>query len=282
MLSQGDKTNDTSLFSLTKEYLAYARGKNISSVYLGLVHRLDRVSSGVLVLAKRSKSAARLSEVLRERKNVQKHYVACVIGQAPASGVLEDLLYTPGGNEGQGQGGGGGGGGKGKGKFDSNKNKTRVVSPSFTPPNGDTTAIKFAQLEYTSLGTVDKHPKDIIETLLHVRPITGRKHQIRAQLSESKLPIVWDSKYGASTRSSKERGIALHALAMVIPHPAEMEGTPMVITAKIPEIWGTHFGERVFSVCNDLTARLEASATVTGAGPGTGKDSTNIISTGTV
>lgn len=105
MLSQGDSTNDTSMFSLSRQYLAHNRGKeDPTSVYLGLTHRLDRVSSGVLVLAKRTKAAARISEHLRLRMNVQKHYLCVVHGSVPAlaeslPGVhLEDLLIVPAGS----------------------------------------------------------------------------------------------------------------------------------------------------------------------------------------
>lgn len=248
MLSQGDSTNDASMFSLSKQYLAHQRGKeDPATVYLGLVHRLDRVSSGVLLLAKRTKAAARLSENIRSRQDIQKHYMCVVHGAVPAAAreggepgsavFLEDWLIAPPGS--------------------SVKNKTRVLTASSKlakAASGEHAVL--AQLQYHSCGPVDKHPADRPQSLLHVVPTTGRKHQIRAQLSHVNLPVVWDGKYGATARSDKERGIALHAVCMVIPHPAP-PGRTMVFSAPLPESWTKAFGERVHNAAEQLVQKLK-------------------------
>jgi len=246
MLSQGDSTNDTSMFSLSKQYLAHQRGKgDAAAVFLGLVHRLDRVSSGVLVLAKRTKAAARLSENIRSRRDIQKHYMCVVHGAVPTLEpcaqpvLLEDLLVPAVGS--------------------SPTNKTRVLTASMSSKLAKASSAEnavLAQLTYRSLGLVEKHPVSLQQSLLHVTPTTGRKHQIRAQLSHANLPIVWDAKYGAAARSSKERGIALHAVALVIPHPAPPERM-MVFAAPLPERWGGAFGERVHGAAEQLVRKLQ-------------------------
>lgn len=242
ILSQGDSTGDESMFSIAKQYLAHCRGKSsdTSSVYLGLVHRLDRVSSGVLVFAKRTKAAARVSECLRTREGVEKHYLCVVHGDHPdgESIVLEDLLIEAAGTD--------------------SKNKTRIYSPTKSAVMSIQNAVH-ARLEYRSLGPVEKHPPGISQSILHVQPTTGRKHQIRAQLSHANMPIVWDGKYGAPARSSKERGIALHALSLLITHPAP-PGLPILFTAPVPERWGIAFGNKVFDVADKIIEQIEKEA----------------------
>ena len=75
-------------------------------------------------------------------------------------------------------------------------------------------------------------------------------------MSHVKMPVIWDGKYGAAARSNKERGIALHALSMVIPHPAP-PGHTMVFSAPVPERWGNAFGEKVHAAAAQVVQKLE-------------------------
>jgi 23S rRNA pseudouridine1911/1915/1917 synthase len=163
VLSQGDHTGDPSMLELTKTWVKTTYSKP-GNVYLGLVHRLDRPVSGVMVFARTSKGAARLSESFRVR-NVSKTYLALVEGAVDAPGKL------------------------------------------CTDLDGKECELTFSPI-HTHRGT----------TLLRVSPRTGRKHQIRRQLSDYGHPIVGDLRYGAKIKMRHKR-IALQAQELRIPHP---------------------------------------------------------------
>ena len=195
---QADKTGDESLQEMAKQYINISFDKP-GDVYLGIVHRIDRPVSGVLVFARTSKAAARISEAFREKK-VQKTYWAVVKNQPPASeGTCIDYLVK---NE--------------------KLNKSFVAKE---PAKGQK-----SELHYKLLGKSDNY------YLLEVKPITGRHHQIRAQLSAMGCPIKGDVKYGFD-RTNKDASIHLHARRIVFPHPVKEEMTD--ITAPVPKdpIW---------------------------------------------
>jgi 23S rRNA pseudouridine1911/1915/1917 synthase len=192
MLTQGDRTGDVSLLDLAKQYIKekYKKPKN---VYLGLVHRLDRPAGGIIVFARTSKAARRLSSQFRGR-DVKKGYTAVVEGKLdPRSGELSHFLVT-------------------------SKTKSRVVShPS---PKAQE-----ARLTYAVRDT--RGNRSLVEVTL----ITGRKHQIRAQMAALGCPIVGDIKYGAKTRLGGR--IALFATQLVFTHP--VSNKTISLSTTLPE-----------------------------------------------
>ena len=183
--SQADKTEDLDMLTIIKAYLKEKYNKP-GNVYLGLVHRLDRPVGGVMVFAKTSKSASRLSEQIRE-KVFKKKYLAVVDGQFEnKKGVMEDYLYK-----------------------DERNNMSRVV-------NKDKKNAKFSKLDYEVLAYNEVKNLSLVKVNLH----TGRHHQIRVQLANSGHSIFGDQKYG--TRG-KNKQIALWAYELTIKHPITKE-----------------------------------------------------------
>ena len=160
LLVQGDKSGDVCLMDEVKEYLKHKYDKP-GNVFLGLVHRLDRNVQGIVLFAKTSKGASRLSEQFRQH-TVEKIYHAVVVGRPQKN--KDTLLHWP--------------------KKDENANRTTVY-------NQKTKDTQEAQLSYE----VIKSNKNY--SLLKIKLGTGRSHQIRAQLSFIGCPIVGDIKYGA-------------------------------------------------------------------------------------
>ena len=196
--SQSDKTNDVDMLSIIKQYLKEKYNKP-GNVYLGLVHRLDRPVGGVMVFAKTSKAASRLSEEVRN-KTFRKNYLAVVDGKINnKKGTLEDYLYK-----------------------DERNNMSKVVDKS--KKNA-----KLAKLDYEVL--VYDEIKDL--SLLKIDLHTGRHHQIRVQLSNFEHSIFGDQKYG--TRG-KGKQIALWAYELEIVHPITKE---KMIFKSLPESIGT-------------------------------------------
>ena len=183
--SQADKTGDIDMLSIVKQYIKEKYNKP-GNVYLGLVHRLDRPVGGVMVFAKTSKAAGRLSEQVRD-KVFKKKYLTVVDGKIENKvGTLEDYLYK-----------------------DERNNISRVV-------NKDKKNAKFAKLDYEVLAY--NVVKDL--TLLKINLHTGRHHQIRVQLANFGHSIFGDQKYG--TRG-KGKQIALWAYELTIKHPISKE-----------------------------------------------------------
>jgi 23S rRNA pseudouridine1911/1915/1917 synthase len=172
-LVQGDKTGDESLLEAVKNFIKI-RDQKPGNVFLGLVHRIDRPTSGLVIYAKTSKALSRLTQMVKNRE-VKKTYWALVGKDAiPQSLRLVHYLKK---NE---------------------KNNKAIV---FTKP---TEGAKEAVLTYQIIKSLDRY------LLLEVDLETGRHHQIRAQLSKNGTPIKGDLKYGAP-RSNPDGGISLHA-----------------------------------------------------------------------
>jgi 23S rRNA pseudouridine1911/1915/1917 synthase len=191
---QADKTGDVPLSDKVKQYIKEKYGKP-GDVYLGVVHRIDRPVSGVVLFARTSKAAARLSELF-QTKEIQKTYWAVVKDKPKVeSGTLVHFLK---------------------------KNEAKNMSKAF---DREQPGALRSELEYKLLHSSDNYH------LLEVKPITGRHHQIRVQLAAIGSPIKGDLKYGAK-RSNENGGISLHARKVEFIHPVKDE--PVVITADPP------------------------------------------------
>lgn len=199
MPSQGDQSGDESVFDWVKEYIRITYNKP-GNVYVGLLHRLDRPTGGVLLLAKTSKAAARVSKAFQERK-VQKTYYA-ITEKIPAqtSGELKHFLK---------------------------KLPQKNIMRAYNKPVHGT---KPANLSYRVLRTQGQR------ALLEVMPTTGRRHQIRVQLASMGCTIQGDVKYG-KTSFNFDKSIALLAQSLELAHPTKKE--PLRIEAPMPdnEIW---------------------------------------------
>ncbi len=182
-LVQGDRTGDTTLLDVAKEYLKKKYDKP-GKVFIGLVHRLDRPVSGVVLLARTSKAASRLTTEFRLRR-VEKTYLA----------VVEGYVSEPSGEL--------------TGYIERTHLRSRMVS-------GPTDRAKEARLTFRRVAEKNRM------SLLEVEPSTGRHHQIRLQLSRNGHPIVGDLKYGAPSPLD-DKTIALHAARLVVKHPVRDE-----------------------------------------------------------
>lgn len=177
---QADRSGDDDLLSQGKRLLKDRFAKP-GNVFLGLVHRLDRPVSGVMVFARTSKAAARLGEQFR-RRTVAKRYLAVVEGQLRGEGRLENWLVKK-------------------------DERVRVVSPS-------TPGAKQARLVWSGLATDKARNLSLLEVGLE----TGRAHQIRVQLAKAGHPIRGDLRYGAATELDG-RNLALHCISLGVEHP---------------------------------------------------------------
>jgi 23S rRNA pseudouridine1911/1915/1917 synthase len=162
ILSQEDITKDPDMVTLLKKYIKDKYNKP-GDVYLGLVQRLDRMTSGVMVFARTSKAASRLSEQIRNHSIIKKYY-AVVEGKTKDEDKLENYLI---------------------------KDEDLVKSFVTTKEKG-----KFASLEYKKVKSIDN--SSLVEVTLH----TGRHHQIRVQMSNINHPLLGDSLYGSTTKSN--------------------------------------------------------------------------------
>lgn len=193
-LVQGDKSGDVPITELAKAYLKDKYQKP-GNVYIGLVHRLDRPTSGALVLARTSKALSRLNNQFRDKETNKVYWALVEHKPEPANGTLVNYLVK---NEQQ--------------------NKSYVHDREV--PNS-----KKAVLHYRLLASSDRYH------LLEVTLETGRHHQIRAQLSNIGCPIKGDLKYG-SKRSNADGSIHLHARQITFQHPTQQ--TPITVTAPVP------------------------------------------------
>lgn len=196
---QGDKTEDPPLSDIVKEYLKDKYQKK-GNVYLGVVHRLDRPTSGIVLFAKTSKALPRLNKLFAE-KEVKKTYWAVVKNMPPKE--KDSLTHWL--------------------KRNSKQNKSYAHIKEV--PDS-----KKAVLDYTILKKLDNHY--LLEVDLH----TGRHHQIRSQLSKIGCPIKGDLKYGFD-RSNKDASIHLHSRKLSFIHPVKKE--PITIIAPPPKdaVW---------------------------------------------
>ncbi|MGE0770936.1 MAG: RluA family pseudouridine synthase [Cyclobacteriaceae bacterium] len=194
-LVQGDVTGDEPLVETCKQYIKEKYHKP-GAVFLGVVHRLDRPVSGVVVFARTSKALERMNALFRD-KRTQKTYWAITDHKPPQPrGKLTHWLVK-----------------------DEQKNKTTAYR--FDPGNG-----KKSELDYRVLSASGNY------YLLQVNPVTGRPHQIRVQLASIGCPIVGDLKYG-SEHLSDGASICLHAHALSFEHPVKKSA--MRIEAPVPE-----------------------------------------------
>lgn len=181
--SQADKTKDKDMLTIVKNYIKNRYNKP-GNVYVGLVHRLDRPVGGIMIFAKTSKAAARLSEQIRN-KEFKKRYVAVVDGKFEKNkDMLEDYLYK-----------------------DERNNISKVVSN--TKKNA-----KLSKLDYEVLNYDDKRNL----TLIKINLYTGRHHQIRVQMANCGHSLYGDQKYG--TRG-KNKQIRLWAYEVELKHPVK-------------------------------------------------------------
>ncbi|KFC24679.1 RluA family pseudouridine synthase [Chryseobacterium sp. FH1] len=194
-LVQGDKTGDLSLLELIKDFIK-KRDDKPGNVFLGLVHRIDRPTSGLVIYAKTSKALTRLTVMVKNRE-VKKTYWA-IVGKEmiPKSQRLIHYLQ---------------------------KNEKTNKATVFIKP---TDKAKESILNYQIIKTLDNYQ------LLEIDLETGRHHQIRAQLSKIGVPIKGDLKYGAP-RSNPDGGISLHARKLEFEHPVTKE--KVEIFAPVPQ-----------------------------------------------
>ncbi|MFC1669129.1 RluA family pseudouridine synthase [Spirochaetota bacterium] len=195
MLSQGDKSNTGSLLDLAKEYIKETYNKR-GNVFLGLVHRLDKPVSGIMIFARTSKAAKRLHSEFKN-KTVKKLYVA----------LVKNIDYE-------------------SDKWVELENEIQIENgfPKIAKKKSPTT--KQAKLRYSIISSDSRH------SLLLIDLITGRKHQIRMQLSEIGHPITGDKKYG-NPENVIENSICLHSYYISIKHPTK--DSTIELFSDIPE-----------------------------------------------
>ena len=183
VLSQSDGSNAPDMLTILKAYIKDKYQKP-GEVYLGLVHRLDRPVSGVMVFARTSKAASRLSEQIRTRR-VEKIYRCVVNGVLEGEGRLENFIS--------------------KDEASNTVTVSDVEKPGF----------KASYLDYRALASKDGM------TMAEVKLGTGRSHQIRAQMAHAGHPLIGDQKYGKKDNRTKD--IALEAYKLSFEHPVKRE-----------------------------------------------------------
>jgi 23S rRNA pseudouridine1911/1915/1917 synthase len=182
---QGDKTRDETLSDKLKQYIK-TRYDKPGAVFLGVVHRIDRPVSGAVIFARTTKGLTRMNQMLKDKELSKKYWAVVKNKPSAPEGRLEHYLLK---NEKQ--------------------NKSYVVDPSAP-------GAKKAELIYKIIASADNYH------LLEVELLTGRHHQIRAQLSAIGCPIKGDLKYGFQ-RSNEDGSISLHAREISFLHPVKKE-----------------------------------------------------------
>ena len=193
-LVQPDPSGESALEDQIKQYIKQRDAKP-GAVFLGVVHRIDRPVSGAVLFAKTSKALVRLNEMLREGRIRKVYWALTERTPDPEAGELRHYILR-----------------------DARTNRSRAL----TVPKGDA---KLARLRYETLGVSGRY------TLLGIELLTGRHHQIRAQLAAVGCPIRGDLKYGAR-RSLPGGGISLHSRSVEFDHPVRHE--PVSVTAPVP------------------------------------------------
>ena len=198
-LCQGDKTGDESILDFAQRYIAKKYNKP-GKAFVGLPHRLDRPTSGVVVLCRTSKSLERMNKIFKNR-NVEKTYWAVVDKMPPQTeGKLTDFI-----------------------RKDEKKNKSFIFPKEI---KGSSVAV----LNYKLIKNLDNYY--LLEIILE----TGRHHQIRAQLANMGCHIKGDVKYGAR-RSNKDLSIHLHARSISFLHPVKQEEIKVVALPPKDAVW---------------------------------------------
>ena len=198
-LSQSDYTRDLSLVDKVKNYIKTKYQKS-GNVYLGLVNRLDRPTSGLVIFTKTSKSLVRMNKLIKERKIKKIYHAVTEKSPVPRKGTLINFL-----------------------KKNQAKNKSFIV-------NKNELKSKKAILHYTLIKNLNKY--FLIEVILE----TGRHHQIRSQLANIGCVIKGDVKYGAK-RANKDKSICLHAKNIEFIHPINEVKISLVASPPESNIW---------------------------------------------
>ncbi len=194
VLVQGDETGDKSLSELVKEYLKKKYNKP-GNVFAGVIHRIDRPVSGLVLLAKTSKALERMNKQFAD-KIIQKTYLL-ISGSKPNPPAAKLVHWLT-------------------------KDAKRNIAKAHKTEVKDS---KFCELSYSLLSSSDRY------FLIEVKPVTGRSHQIRCQMASIGCVIKGDLKYGAP-RSNADGGICLHAYKLSFEHPVSNE--KMIIKAPVP------------------------------------------------
>ena len=194
VLVQGDKTGDTPLIELVKEYIKNKYDKT-GNVFLGLVNRIDRPVSGIVIFAKTSKALSRMNNKLKNRQ-IRKLYWLFVSNKFKSN----------------------------EGKIEGWFKKNKKINKSFFSKE-EINNSKHGSLKYRIIEKLEKYLK------IEVNLETGRHHQIRCSFSEIGFPIIGDLKYG-SKRSNKDGGIYLHSRKVNFIHPVSKE--EIIIKAEPP------------------------------------------------
>jgi len=194
--SQADKTGDMDMLTLVKQYIKEKYNKP-GDVYLGLVHRLDRSTAGLMIFARTSKAASRLSNYIRDG-DFKKEYIAVVCKKLEVgkTEILENYLVK-----------------------DEKANKSMVVDESVR-------GAKLAKLEYTVIGNIGEY------SYIRIKLYTGRHHQIRVQMSNIGCPLYGDIKYGG-----KKGNLALFATHLETYHPTKDEILSFDLLPEKTGIW---------------------------------------------
>jgi 23S rRNA pseudouridine1911/1915/1917 synthase len=198
---QGDKTGDKPLSEVVKEYIK-EKYKKPGEVFLGVIHRLDRPTTGIVIFARTSKALIRMNELFSNRET-QKTYWAIVKNKPENS--EDNLVHYLKRNE---------------------KNNTSKAHIKEVPGS------KLANLDYKIIASLQNY------YALEINLYTGRHHQIRAQLSAIGSPIKGDLKYGFD-RSNKDGGIHLHSRKLVFIHPVSKENIEIIASTPKDSIWNT-------------------------------------------
>jgi len=205
---QGDKTGDKTLATDVKEYLKEKYNKP-GNVFLGLPHRLDRPTSGTVMFARTDKALTRLNKMFKDGEINKTYWAVVDRGLGSKEGELRHFLYR-----------------------DSAKNKSFAYKPNLQTGNAPnvrglpSSCLQEARLRYKELAYSDHY------TLLEIQLLTGRHHQIRAQLAACGVHIKGDLKYGAP-RSNQDGGICLHSRQLSFIHP--VSGVKVNVIANPPQ-----------------------------------------------
>ena len=206
-LVQPDPSGTSALEDQIKEFIR-RRDAKPGAVLLGVVHRIDRPVSGAVLFAKTSKALARLNEMIREGRIDKRYWAIVEQTPVPESGELRHYILR-----------------------DATSNRSRA----YDAPKG---GAKEARLRYETLARSDHY------TLLEIELLTGRHHQIRAQLSKIGCPIRGDLKYGAR-RSNPGGGISLHSRSLSFDHPVRHEPVRVVAPVAAEDALWRYFEEAV-------------------------------------
>ncbi|MCF8278445.1 MAG: RluA family pseudouridine synthase [Flavobacteriales bacterium] len=199
LLVQGDITGDETLADLVKAYIKTSKNKP-GDVYLGIVHRLDRPVSGVVLFAKTSKALVRLNKMFAERETKKVYWAVVTRRPEEETGKLVHWL-----------------------RKDQEANRSKAF-------NNEAKHTKYAELNYKMMRGSDRY------TLLEVYPKTGRHHQIRVQLAKIGCTIKGDLKYGAP-RNNEDASIHLHARRLELEHPVTKVALKIVANVPLENLW---------------------------------------------